>query len=71
MNTRHLWILILIFGIVPLILPFATGLYNIWLSPHSWTMTDWLIMYSFVYWPSYLIGAILMIIALILRHRSK
>ena len=32
----------------------------------GWTLGDWLIMYSFVYWPTYIVGILLIIASLIL-----
>lgn len=29
----------------------------------SWMLGDWLILYSFVYWPTYLIGLVLILVA--------
>jgi hypothetical protein len=29
----------------------------------SWTWGDWLVLYSFVYWPTYVIGVALIILA--------
>lgn len=47
----------LLLGLGLLAAPFLSGLYKIWLE--SWSMGDWLILYSFVYWPSYILGLIL------------
>ena len=57
-KSRVVWLILLIAGIIPLILPFLTGLYR--MSIESWTMGDWLITYSFIYWPTYLLGPALM-----------
>jgi len=45
-------------GLLPFILPVALGLYR--MSIESWTLLDWLVLYSFVFWPTYIIGAVLM-----------
>ena len=31
----------------------------------SWILFDWLVLYSFVYWPTYLAGLIVIVISLI------
>lgn len=56
------WKNILAIGICPFILPIIVGFYK--MSIESWTMLDWLIMYSFIYWPTYLIGFVLIAIAI-------
>ena len=56
MKKNLIWNILLIIGIVPFLLPFVLGLYR--MSIESWTMFDWLVLYSFIYWPTYLIGAV-------------
>ena len=55
------WKILLLVGICPLILPFVLGVYR--MSIESWTLIDWLVLYSFLYWPTYVIGLLLIIIA--------
>lgn len=54
--------IMLIIGIIPFILPVMIGIYRMCIE--SWTMADWLVMYSFIYWPTYFIGTGLLIFAL-------
>ena len=39
----------------------------------SWTLTDWLVLYSVIYWPTYLLGLVLLILAAVQlkKHRAK
>lgn len=53
--------IILAMGICPFILPFILGVYR--MSIESWTMLDWLVIYSFIYWPTYIIGLALILFA--------
>lgn len=53
--------IILAIGICPFILPIIVGIYK--MSIESWTMLDWLVMYSFIYWPTYIIGLVLIFLA--------
>ena len=62
MKKYTAWVGLLLLGIIPFVSPFVTGLYNIHLG--SWTMLDWVVMYSFVYWPTYLIGILAIPIAI-------
>lgn len=62
MKQNLKWKIILCIGICPFILPVIVGIYR--MSIESWTMIDWLIMYSFIYWPTYIIGIVLIVIAL-------
>lgn len=59
-----LWI-----GIVPFVLPVLVGIYKI--NSEPWTMPDWMILYSFLYWPTYLIGAALIITAVVLYRKER
>ncbi len=61
MNKSIIWKTLLIIGICPLILPFVLGIYR--MSIESWTMIDWLVMYSFIYWPTYVIGVVLIVVS--------
>ena len=54
MKNNMIWTVLLVIGILPFILPFIFGFYR--MSIESWKLADWLIMYSFIYWPTYLIG---------------
>jgi len=71
MAKRIIAIVLLIVGIVPFILPFAGVIYTMSVET-GWTMGDWLIMYSFLYWPSYVLGAVLIAVSVyLLIHTSK
>ena len=59
----------LIIGIVPFLLPFVLGLYR--MSIESWTMFDWLVLYSFIYWPTYIAGAVAIAVSLVGRIIKK
>ncbi len=61
-SKRIIWKLLLVIGIIPFIVPFVLGLYR--MSIESWNYGDWLILYSFVYWPTYLIGLVLIAISI-------
>ena len=55
-------ILLLLAGIVPFVVPVLLGIYQ--MSIEHWDYLDWLILYSYVYWPTYVAGIILMGISL-------
>lgn len=62
MKKGILWKILLVIGICPFIVPFASFLWRLVIS-ESWTLLDWLVMYSFIYWPTYVIGIILIAIS--------
>lgn len=62
MKKGLIWKILLAVGILPFLCPFVTFAYEM-LIASSWTLGDWLIMYSFVYWPTYLVGLILIAIS--------
>jgi len=69
MKKKILRNLMLWIGIVPFVLPVLVGFYKI--SIESWTIPDWLILYSFLYWPTYLIGAALIVTAAVLYRKER
>ena len=62
MKNKMLWWILLIIGFIPLAAPFIGFAYEM-INSSSWTLVDWLVLYSFVYWPTYVIGAVLIIIS--------
>lgn len=62
MKKGLIWKILLVIGILPFAFPFISFAYEMLISS-SWTLGDWLIMYSFVYWPTYIVGLILIAIS--------
>ena len=60
---KLLWKLLFLAGLVPFILPIVIGLYT--MTIESWEFFDWIVLYSFIYWPTYLAGLIVIVISLI------
>ena len=60
---------LLIVGIIPFLLPFILGLYR--MSIESWEFFDFIILYSFIYWPTYLAGLFCIALYVILLVRRK
>ena len=60
---KLLWNILFLAGLVPFILPIVIGLYT--MTIESWELFDWIVLYSFVYWPTYLAGLIVIVISLI------
>ena len=59
MKGRTLWRMLLAAGILPFVLPVLIGFYRMQIE--SWTLPDWLVLYSFLYWPTYLVGLVLIL----------
>lgn len=66
---KHLWKVIIIVGVIPLILPFILGAYHVWLE--SWTIGDWIILYSYLYWPTYVLGLALIAAGVIFKKKGE
>ena len=58
MKNKLIWRIMLTVGIVPFVFPFLNFVYEMMISS-SWTFAEWMILYSFVYWPTYIVGAII------------
>ena len=62
MKQGYIWKILLVLGIFLFVLPFVLGDYR--MSIETWTMIDWLVMYSFIYWPTYVVGIVLITVSL-------
>lgn len=61
MRETLVWKILLAFGICLFVLPLILGIYN--MSVNLWSLADWLILYSYLYWPTYVIGTVLITIS--------
>jgi len=50
-------------GTLPFIIAILSGIYKTTIE--SWNFINWLILYSYVFWPTYIIGILLIIIGII------
>ena len=62
MKNIKLWWVLLIIGIIPFAAPFIGFAYEM-INSSSWTLVDRLALYSFFFWPTYVVGLILTIIS--------
>ena len=69
MKKRIVSIILLVLGALPFVLPPLLGLYRMQIE--RWTMWDWLVLYSFIYWPTYLLGLLLLAGGIFLLCRRK
>ena len=63
MKHKLIWKILLLLGICPFLAPFASFLYKL-INAESWSLPDWLIMYSFLYWPTYVAGVLLIAVSI-------
>lgn len=70
MKNRLIWKILFAVGLFPFAAPFAAFCYHL-INKDSWELFDWLIMYSFVYWPTYLIGAVLIVLSLFMLKKQR
>lgn len=69
MKHRKLWYALLALGVLPFVLPFVLGLYRMQIE--SWTLPDWLALYSFLYWPTYGAGLVLIVLSVWQLHKKS
>ena len=62
MKDKKIWWIILAVGIIPFTIPFLCFLYEM-INASSWSLIDWLVLYSFVYWPTYVVGIVLIFLS--------
>ena len=58
---------IILTGALPFMIPILSGIYKVTIE--SWNIFSWLILYSYIFWPSYVIGLILIIIGIVKLKR--
>ena len=66
-NKDNIPTYIILTGFLPFIIPILAGIYKVTIE--SWNMINWLIIYSYIFWPSYIIGLILILIGIIKLKR--
>ena len=69
MNKNVIWKIILFAGFLPFIIPVIWGIYHI--SVQSASFSDFIILYSFLYWPAYIIGIILIVLSFIKLFKRR
>lgn len=62
MKNKVIWWVVLVVGMIPLVFPFLNFAYEMLISS-SWKLGEWLLLWSFVYWPTYIVGVILIILS--------
>ena len=60
--------ILFLLGLSAFVFPFVSGFYK--MSTESWQLFDWLIMYSFIWWPTYIVGAVLILVAVKRKKRK-
>lgn len=59
---RTIWKVVLIVGLLPFIIPIVMGLYT--MTIETWELFDWLLLWSVIYWPTYVVGLALIFVAI-------
>ena len=68
--NKKIWRTLLVLGVVPFLIPFFGFGYEM-LNASKWTLLDYLVLYSFLYWPTYLVGLVLIVISVFKLRRQK
>lgn len=72
MKKEIIYKLLFVLGLCPFLAPFFYYLILLFIhSSNSFTLTELLVMWSFVYWPTYLIGIGLIIISIYIYKLKK
>lgn len=65
---KHLWKILIIVGVIPMVLPFILGVYHTMIE--SWKVLDWVILYSYLYWPTYVLGISLIVAGIVMKKKK-
>lgn len=83
MLKANIWELVILLGIAPFIYVIVSGIYNAIVGFSGLCITgctdsygisafiDWVLLFSFVFWPAYVVGLILMILGIIMVRRKN
>ena len=66
---KHLWKILIGIGMLPLVLPFILGVYHTMIE--SWKVLDWVILYSYLYWPTYVLGILLIVAGIVMKKKKQ
>ncbi len=66
---KKIWNYLFYVGFLPFIIPVLMALYSMSVEP--WNFFDWILLYSVIYWPTYIVGIILILIAVRKRKKSE
>lgn len=66
---KYVWKVLFGIGIIPIVLPFILGVYHMIIE--SWTLGDWLILYSYIYWPTYILGIVLIVVSVVMQRKRE
>ena len=64
MKSKKLWWILFVSGFLPFAIPCCGFAYEM-INASSWRFFDYWLFYSFLYWPTYILGFILIIISVI------
>ncbi|MBE6615154.1 MAG: hypothetical protein E7631_07610 [Ruminococcaceae bacterium] len=64
------WKILFFLGLCPFLIPFIVYTYEM-LIGSGFTLADWLILYSFLYWWTYVIGLVFCVLAAVQLKRKK
>lgn len=72
MKKSSIWKILLLIGVCPFAVPVLWGIYTMSVEV-SWTWVDWIVMYSFLYWPTYIVGLVLIILSVckLIKYKSQ
>lgn len=62
---KNIWNYLFYAGFLPFIIPVVMAVYS--MSVETWNFFDWILLYSVVYWPTYVIGLAVILIAVMKR----
>ena len=68
--NKKIWRTLLVLGIVPFLIPFFGFGYEM-LNSSNWALFDYWFLYSFLYWPTYLVGLVLIVLSVFKLRRQK
>lgn len=62
--------IILTAGFIPFIAPFATAVWKIYVLHESWSLFEFVFLYSFIYWPTYILGLAVIFLGVYLNKKE-
>lgn len=66
---KRIWNYLFYAGFLLFILPICMALYSMYVE--TWDFLEWIMLYSVIYWPTYVIGILVIVIAAKKRKNGK
>lgn len=71
-NKKPLWIILMVLGVIPFAAPILMLVYGVIINdPSSNNMSDFFLLWSYIFWPTYIVGGFLIVLSSLKLKKSN